>query len=60
MRHCPKNSDLQWPYFTVIVKVPKLLWESYYAKVTFRSLPDKRTLMQKRIYPVYSIMAFVV
>lgn len=71
MRHCPQNSDLQWPYFTVTVKVLKLFWESYYAKVTFKSLPDEQMPMQKkiysvqgvlnvRVYSVFGILAFVV
>lgn len=71
MRPCPQNSDLQWPYFTVTVKVLKLFWESYYAKVTFKSLPDEQMPMQEkiysvqvvlnvRVYSVYGILAFVV
>lgn len=40
MRHCPKNSDLQGPSFTVIGKFSKWLWETY-AKAAFKSLLDE-------------------
>lgn len=50
MRHCPKNSCLQWLPFTATVKVPKLPWEKCYAEVTLKSLPNEQKPMQKRAY----------
>ena len=56
MRHCPQHSDLQWSFFTVTVKVLKLFWESYYAKVTFKSLPDEQMPRQRKIYSVLGVL----
>lgn len=55
MRHCPQHSDLQWSCFTVTLKVLKLFWESYYAKVTFKSLPDEQMPRQRKIYSVLGV-----
>lgn len=56
MRHCPKNSDLQWSFFTVIGKFSKWLWESY-AKVTFKSLLDER-LFSLQYFEYQSLLSF--